>query len=791
MENYAVMIYSILGFSLALQFLAAFFALRLIKVSGKSLAWSLIAIAIVLMAVRRGISLFHLAVSEQTIHPDLDAELVALMISILMVAGIERIAPIFREIRSFTDRLKESEERYRNLFEHSPDAIVIADLQSGNITDANPKASQLLLRSHAELMTLHQSQLHPPSFADFTRESFQKHAQETATGKVSGPFEHTVLRADGTEIPVEIMAQMVVVNDRPCLQGVFRDISERKQAEEKLRLTRRIYESTLEGIVVTDAACNIVDVNEAFTRITGYSREEVIGKNPRLLNSGRQDNAFYAALWQAIDTCGHWSGEMWNRRKDGGIYPEWITISAITNPQNQVTHYVGISSDITLLKQHEKQLEHIAHYDALTGIPNRVLLVDRMKQALAQTRREQKLLAVCYLDLDSFKPINDSYGHETGDQILITIAERIKRNLRGGDTVARLGGDEFVILLLGIENTDDCYLSFERLLHAIGQPISIKDMAYQVTASIGVTLYPTDDEDPDTLLRHADQAMYQAKQAGKNRYHVFDPHHDMRIKVNREMRERIEQGLEAGEFELFYQPKVVMAEGCVVGAEALIRWRHPEYGLLSPIEFLPIVENSALEIRLGEWVIETTLQHLENWREQGLEPEVSINLAAGHLLSPDFIDHLAAKLAQHPTLSARQLQIEILETAALADVGRVSEIMDACSALGIRFALDDFGTGYSSLAYLRKLPADTLKIDQSFVRDMLTDAGDFAIVKGIIALAKSFGRSTVAEGVETEAHFQTLLNMGCDIGQGYGIARPMPAAAFAAWLINAQLPRMC
>lgn len=303
-----------------------------------------------------------------------------------------------------------------------------------------------------------------------------------------------------------------------------------------------------------------------------------------------------------------------------------------------------------------------------------------------------------------------------------------------------------------------------------------------VTASIGVTLYPLDDEEPETLLRHADQAMYFVKQTGKNRYHVFDPRYDSQIKNERELRARIEQGLLAQEFELFFQPKVMMSDRRVIGAEALIRWRHPERGLLTPSEFLPIIEMSVLDVKIGEWVIETALMHLESWRQRGIVLEVSVNITATHLQSDGFISSLAAKLSRYPQLDARQLQIEVLETEALTDIARVGEIIGGCAALGVRFALDDFGTGYSSLAYLRRLPADTLKIDQTFVRDMLSNKGDLAIVQGVIALAHAFGRVTIAEGVETEEHFQALAAMGCDIGQGYGIALPMPADAFVHWI---------
>ncbi|MGR9115811.1 MAG: EAL domain-containing protein [Gammaproteobacteria bacterium] len=570
--------------------------------------------------------------------------------------------------------------------------------------------------------------------------------------------------------------------------GINTDIMERKQSEERQRLTARVFDTTLEGIMITDAQCNLIDVNEAFTLITGYTREEVKGKNPRLLKSDHQDAEFYRAMWRTINSTGHWSGEIWNRRKNGEVYPEWITISAITDDKGVISHYVGISSDITLLKQHEKQLEHIAHYDALTGIPNRVLLVDRMKQALAQTRREQKLMAICYLDLDGFKPINDTMGHDAGDKVLIEIAKRISHSLRGGDTVARLGGDEFVILLLDIENKGECNNSLDRLLSVIAQTIVIQGKPFTVTASIGVTLYPVDHEEPDTLLRHADQAMYQAKQLGKNRYHIFDPDEGIRLRIQNEQKAFVEQGFQNQQFVLYYQPKVALDDHRIVGVEALIRWRHPERGLLSPNDFLPMIENTDLDVQVGEWVIGTALKQMELWHQAGLDLEVSVNVSANHLQSPDFVSKLQQKLALSSDLPPQHLQIEIVETAALHDIPAVSEIIRACESIGVSFALDDFGTGYSSLAYLRRLSANTLKIDQSFVRDMLIDEDDRSIVQGVIALADTFNRITVAEGVETQEHYDALRALGCDIGQGYGIARPMPAHEIPSWCQNFNMP---
>ncbi|HZW24280.1 MAG TPA: PAS domain S-box protein [Gallionella sp.] len=571
-------------------------------------------------------------------------------------------------------------------------------------------------------------------------------------------------------------------------QGVFEgyigscfDITERRRHEENLGITASVFDTTQEAILITDADNLITDVNPAFSRITGYRREEVIGLNPKLLGSGRHGSDFYASMWQSIVQNKSWRGEIWNRRKNGEIYAELLSVSAICGDDGRVLRYVGVFSDISRIKEHEEELSRIAHYDALTGIPNRVLLADRMKQGIAQTVREQGMMAVCYLDLDGFKLVNDTLGHEAGDMVLIEMARRIGSTIRGVDTIARLGGDEFVVLLLGLENGGECMVTLDRLLGSIALPLDIAGRQVVMGASIGVTIYPLDDEDPDTLLRHADQAMYVAKQSGKNRYHIYDPAFDLRTRNHYEFINSIRYGLALDQFELYYQPKVDLLTKKLVGAEALVRWRHPERGLLPPGEFLRPVENTDLDIEIGDWVIASALAQIDVWRQAGLDIEVSINISAYHLESPRFSEKLQQQLAHYPELPSGRLQIEVLETVALNDLVIVREIIEACRMFGVRFALDDFGTGYSSLSYLSSLPVDVLKIDQSFVRDMLEDKGDKAIVQGVIALARAFGQQTVAEGIETSAHYQALLEMGCEVGQGYGIARPMTAEMLKSW----------
>ena len=557
----------------------------------------------------------------------------------------------------------------------------------------------------------------------------------------------------------------------------------REKADEQLRLAANVFAHASEGIVITGLDGKIIDVNAAFTRITGYSRAEVLGQNPSILSSGKQDKAFYAAMWHHLIHHGHWHGEVWNRRKDGEVYAEMLTISTVSNAAGLPEQYVALFSDITATKTHQSQLEHIAHFDALTNLPNRVLLSDRMRQALALTLRRELLLCVAYIDLDKFKCINDQHGHEVGDQMLVALAQRMKLILREGDSLARLGGDEFAAILVDLPTLADSVPMLTRLLEAAAQPVELGELTLQVSASIGVTFYPQAEEvDADQLLRQADQAMYQAKLAGKNRYHVFDNEQDRSVRGHHESLDRIRQALYRREFVLFYQPKVNMRTGQVVGAEALIRWQHPERGLLPPAVFLPVIEDHPLSIEVGDWVIDTALAQMAHWQAAGLQLPVSVNMGARQLQDEAFVPKLAAHLAAHPSVPPADLELELLETSALEDMVHVSKVIEACKQLGVHFSLDDFGTGYSSLTYLKRLPVDLLKIDQSFVRDMLDDPDDLAILEGVIGLARAFGRRVIAEGVETIEHGEMLLQLGCELAQGYGVARPMPAHSVMPWV---------
>lgn len=565
------------------------------------------------------------------------------------------------------------------------------------------------------------------------------------------------------------------------MAGTHTDITEKKMLELAQKDAVTVFSRSYEGIMVVNTAGQITKVNPAFSRITGYTSEEVVGQSPKFLSSGRHDSGFYEQLWRELTQNDFWHGELWNRRKSGEVFAELLSISAVRDELGKVLHYIGVFSDISYIKAHEEELDRIAHYDLLTGVPNRRLLGDRLEQAIKHATRSENSLAVCFLDLDGFKAINDEFGHQVGDQLLIGVTHHLRSVLRANDTLARLGGDEFVVLLSDITNAVECAQVLERILSAVNQPIEIDETLINVTASIGVSLFPDDNADSDSLLRHADQAMYLAKNAGKNRFHLFDPESDRQAQVHRIYLEKLKRALECNEFVLYYQPKVDLVDGRILGAEALIRWRHPERGIVPPAEFLSHIHGSSLEKELGEWVIEAAMTQGEAWHRSGTRISISVNVSADHLLQSDFCERLQRALERHLAMPPQYLELEVLETAAIADIEKAVEVLQHCHDLGIRFALDDFGTGYSSLTYLRKLPIDTLKIDQSFVRSMLTDSEDLEIVEGVIRLAKAFNREVIAEGVETLELGSKLVEMGCRLAQGYGIARPMPSASIIDW----------
>ena len=557
-----------------------------------------------------------------------------------------------------------------------------------------------------------------------------------------------------------------------------------KAGRDQLALAANVFRFAHEGIMITDAEARIIDVNDAFVDITGYDRASAVGQKANLLKSGHHKSEFYAAMWAELQSAGYWSGEVWNRHRDGHIYVELLTISAVCDWRGRVTQYVAIFADISMQKAYQEQLEHQAHYDALTHLPNRTLFSDRLKHAMSHAASRERTLALLFIDLDGFKEVNDRFGHEAGDHLLTELAQRMRDVLRAGDTLARLGGDEFVALLVDLPDAEVPRLLVDRLLGICSAPVTHGGHVMRVSASVGVTMFPQQQQiAADQLMRQADQAMYQAKIAGKNRYYVHDVGIDMAQRQRIALLTEAHSGIAQDAFRLYYQPKVNLRTGEVTGVEALLRWQHPERGLLAPGQFLAdLVADRLMDIKVGEWVIGTALDQILRWRSQGIVMPVSVNLSGSHLLSDDFVERLKALLSDRPTLPPNCLELEVLETSALDDLEGATTVIKACNTLGVGFALDDFGTGYSSLSYLRRLPVDTLKIDQSFVRDMLVDPDDLAILEGVLGLTRAFRRAAVAEGVESFEHGQQLLRLQCEQAQGYAIARPMPPEQMTAWL---------
>ena len=598
------------------------------------------------------------------------------------------------------------------------------------------------------------------------------------------------VRADGEVRWVEVSARGCAAGGAvEAIVGTLLDVSERKAALLQRRLADGVFASAAEGIVVTSADGRIVDVNGAFESITGYARAEVLGKNPRLLSSGRQDKAFYADMWRSVAQTGTWRGEVWNRHKSGEFYVERLTITAIRDEAGAISHHVGVFADITRQKQQARHLDHIAHFDPLTGLANRRLLADRLQQAMARARRNGAGVAVACLDLDDFKTVNDVHGHEAGDELLIALGRRIQGAVRDSDTTCRLGGDEFVVVFDGVESIQACQPMLARLLQAIAEPVVVGADLLRVSASAGLAFHPHDEDiDADQLIRQADQAMYEAKMGGKARFASFD-NRGYRVMVERAGEiDTLACALARREFALHYQPIVHLRNGCLNSVEALVRWNHPTRGCLPPGAFLPSLEGHPLMLALENWVLEEAFRQHERWLDAGLDVAICINMSGAQLRRADFVRHVRGLLAAHPRVEPRRIKLEVLESSALDDLNHVSNLIAQCAQLGIGFALDDFGTGYSSLRYLKQLPARRIKIDQGFVRDMLQDPDDLAILEGVIGMAAAFKREVVAEGIESAEHAAMLVQLGCVLGQGYGIARPMPPEALAPWLAHWRLP---
>lgn len=569
---------------------------------------------------------------------------------------------------------------------------------------------------------------------------------------------------------------------RPLMMaGTHMDITERKATEMELRQAATVFENTQEGVVITDAETRILSVNRAFSQITGFSAEEALGKTPAILQSGRHDRAFYRELWRRIHSDGNWQGEICNRRKSGEIYPQVTTINAVYDDAGAVMHYVGVFTDVSLIKASEEHLEFLAHHDPLTRLPNRVMLFSRLGHLMGAARREGRLVALLMIDLDRFKDVNESYGHVLGDQLLQQVSERLKSLLRGTDSLVRLGGDEFTILLEDIGHPGDAGRVAGDVLAAFAGSWQLPNGAeVRVGASIGIALHPGPAETPEDLLRQADAAMYRAKQEGRGRFHYFSEDLTRNARSRIELQNRLRHAIEGGELRVFFQPQVDIRSGLVVGAEALVRWERPDEGLVTPDRFIPLAEETGLIVPLGRWVLYETCRIGRQWLDRGYPPLVlAVNVAAAQLRDSNFALEVLAALAE-TRFPARMLELELTESSLMSGHEEVIFQLQNLRKHDVRVAIDDFGTGYSSLAYLKRFPLDVLKIDRSFVEHIGHRKDDREIVTAIIQMGHTLGFRVVAEGVETGEQLAYLKEKGCDVFQGYLKSQPLPADDFAA-----------
>ena len=563
-----------------------------------------------------------------------------------------------------------------------------------------------------------------------------------------------------------------------------RDITDLHEAEERNRQAAEVFRSTSNGVIITTLDGTILDVNDAFTTVTGYTREEAIGNNPRLLSSGRHDAEFYEGMFEACRAQGSWSGEIWNRRKNGEVYPESITISVVRTTDGDPNGYIAVFSDITEVKETALRMERLATHDALTQLPNRRKLHERLARSLARARRNQRGVAVTFLDLDSFKLVNDGLGHRVGDRLLQVIAERLRSVARQGDTVGRLSGDEFIGVFEHIDTATQASRVVQRLMHSFQQPVELEGHVLHPTCSVGVALFPADGDTADELLSHADAAMYAAKEAGRNTYAFYTEEMTAQVREDMMLANALRGALREGRLTLAYQPQIALGTGAVIGVEALARWAHPTLGSVPPARFIRVAEQTGLMVELGAWVLDEACRQAKAWRADGVDfGRVAVNISAQQIAHPDFVDAVYGALARH-RIPAGLLQLELTETTMMTRLTEQSARLDALHAMGVSLAIDDFGTGYSSIAYLKQLPIDSLKLDKSFVRDLPDDPDDRAIADAVVGMGRALGVSVTAEGVETHAQRRFLEEIGCQVVQGYLYSRPVPASDLPAALMQ-------
>lgn len=701
---------------------------------------------------------------------------VSLLLWVSLIFFNRRLA---KEVEKRTESLVKSENNFRAFFEMASVGVAQVDVITERFVRANKKYCEILGYSHEELQKL--------SYIDITHPDDLEMQKESLSRLKSGELAECTIEKRYFRKNKELVWGLLTVsplwteNQTPAhFLVVLRDITARKIAEEHLVFASKVFDYSIEGIVVTDADGIILQVNAAFTAITGYSAEEAIGENPRILKSDKHSPEFYSDMWEKITGEGQWAGEIWNRRKNGEAYPEWLTISAVKNQGGRITNFVSIFHDISENFQQKEALKHQAQHDALTGLPNRVLMGDRLEMALAKLPRSTFKLALLYFDLDNFKYVNDAFGHTAGDDLLIELARRLSTVIRSGDTLARLGGDEFLILLTDVDTINTVSHVAARIIESLGKPFHHRDVEFVVSASIGITLAPDDGIDAVTLVKNADTAMYRAKKFGKNTYTYFTTKLDLQSHNRIAMESKLRKAIENNEFQLYYQPLVNSADGKIVGAEALIRW-HSDGSVIPPLQFIPLAEESGLIISLGEWIIIDAAKQAKLWHDAGFDLAISINISSRQFRGQDLLA-LLRNMYQVIGLIPGQLYFEVTESMLIGDFEHTQKIMGDLRELGMKFYLDDFGTGYSSLSYLKKLPIDGLKIDKSFINDIVENTESRAIATAVVSLAKTLNLAIVAEGVETNDQRRVLTEISEMLIQGYLVSRPVPAEDFEVLL---------
>jgi len=679
--------------------------------------------------------------------------------------------------------LLESESRVREFFEKSADAIIL--LRDGLFHEFNPAALRLFGYGTRQsglkgAVPYRISPQYQPDGRLSQEKMEEMHAIALAKG--SHRFEWQYCTRDKCTFWGEVTVTALKLDGASLMYAVVRDITDRKRAEQALRLSAQVFENCHEGIIILDAQWRVVSVNAAFTAMTGFGEQDVVGAEEPSLRSSEHDPACTDVIRDAVSRNDYWQGEVWGRRRNGESFPAWTSISVVRNGDHRIANFIAMFYDISERRASEERIRHLSEHDFLTGLPNRVLLLDRLQQAMTAARRNRSKLAVLFLDLDHFKNINDTLGHHIGDRLLQAVAERLKKCVRGNDTVSRQGGDEFVVMLPEIGGIEQVAHIAANILQTARLPYHIEEHVLTITTCVGISMYPDDGQDMETLIRNADTAMYHAKEHGRNSYQFFNHDMNVRIVARLTLESQLKVALEQEQFFLEYQPEIDIASGRVVGVEALLRWRHPDAGLLLPKNFLEVAEACGLIVPIGDWVMLTACRQARSWHDQGMPVMMGVNLSVSQFRQKNFVQKVRDVLLQ-TGLAPQYMELEITESVLIDNADCAMDTMHALRAMGVLLAVDDFGTGYSSLSYLKHFPVDKLKIDQSFIHDLMEDANDAAIIRAILIMAKSLKLKVIAEGVETTGQLDFLRSQGCDEFQGNYFTKPVLAADMPHFLL--------